>query len=530
MKKAKNSNIECTDLKKGLFEAIALAVVLVAVVSVVKFRGGSVNYYNSDATWHALLTIEAYNETPKSQHLFLPIVSLGNLEDKWIPWGATIPDDLGNYYYTSFSPAAYFFAWFFIKIFRLPVSENSLHLFNSLLFAVSAAMWGWLISLVYEKSLYRRVLVFVAVLTYVLSPELMHGMGIVFWAQSVMQVTLLMQICAYCLYKKYDSKAGKIIFFFMVFINPYIEWTGYVANIGFAVVELVLYWKKDKKTAVVNLCSIGCLTVCSFVAFIMHFLLRVDANVFFKTLYARFCARNVSVPAPLVDVFSGYLKSFLWLWVLFLALIIWNFMKNKKIELLHGIFAALLAFPLLENMLMKQHAISYSFDRMKFIFLFSFCICELASNLLESYGGKKVKAEMGIITMVLGFGFLNLRAYMGDNALVWDIDYIKENEMIADYINENYQDSVLALENAAVRGYINMLFMRGIYEFIDFNTAMEKAVSLGKRYVIMLNIDNVGGWNMYDLNGATIYDLQAGETSILLVENGAVSVGNITNK
>ena len=75
-----------------------------------------------------------------------------------------------------------------------------------------------------------------------------------------------------------------------------------------------------------------------------------------------------------------------------------------------------------------------------------------------------------------------------------------------------------------------MLFMRGIYEFIDFNTAMEKAVSLGKRYVIMLNIDNVGGWNMYDLNGATIYDLQAGETSILLVENGAVSVGNITNK
>ena len=137
---------------------------------------------------------------------------------------------------------------------------------------------------------------------------------------------------------------------------------------------------------------------------------------------------------------------------------------------------------------------------------------------------------MGIITMVLGFGFLNLRAYMGDNALVWDIDYIKENEMIADYINENYQDSVLALENAAVRGYINMLFMRGIYEFIDFNTAMEKAVSLGKRYVIMLNIDNVGGWNMYDLNGATIYDLQAGETSILLVENGAVSVGNITNK
>lgn len=36
----------------------------------------------------------------------------------------------------------------------------------------------------------------------------MHGMGIVLWAQSVMQVTLLMQIITYCLYEKYDSKSG----------------------------------------------------------------------------------------------------------------------------------------------------------------------------------------------------------------------------------------------------------------------------------------------------------------------------------
>lgn len=528
MKLAKGRNVKCRDLKKDCFEAIALAVVLVTVISVMKFRGGAVNYYNSDATWHALLTIEAYDETPKSQHLFLPIVSLGNPGDKWIPWGDTIPDDLGNYYYTSFSPASYFCAWLFIKIFHLPVSENSLYLFNSLLFAVSAAMWGWLISLVYEKSLYKRSLVWIAILTYVLSPELMHGMGIVFWAQSVMQVTLMMQICAYYLYMKYDFKAGKIVFFIMVFINPYIEWTGYVVNIGFAVVELALHWKKNKKTAVVHACSIGILKVCSFMVFVMHFLLRVDANVFFRTLYARFCARNTSVSVPLVDLFSGYLKSFLWLWVLLLTLVIWSFIKNNKIELRHGIFAVLLAVPLLENMLMKQHAIMYSFDRMKLIFLLSFCVCELANNLLESYDGKKVKTEMGIITLVLGFGFLNFKAYMGDSTLIWNIDYIKENEIIADYINENYMDSVLAFENARVRGYINMLFMRGIYEYIGFNTAMEKAVSLGKRYVIMLNIENTGGWNMYDLSGAAIYDTHTGETSMLLVENGAVSVGNIT--
>lgn len=81
---------------------------LVLLTSVIRLHSGEINYHNSDATWHALLTVEAYNETPVSTHLFLPIVTLGDADDKGIPWGATVPDREGNYYYTSFSPAGYF--------------------------------------------------------------------------------------------------------------------------------------------------------------------------------------------------------------------------------------------------------------------------------------------------------------------------------------------------------------------------------------------------------------------------------------
>lgn len=91
---------------RGILMAAAIIVVITAAV---KYRKGEINYYNSDATWHTLLTIEAYNETSISEHVFLPIVSLGEAEDKGIPWGATIPDRNGNYYYTSFSPAGYFY-------------------------------------------------------------------------------------------------------------------------------------------------------------------------------------------------------------------------------------------------------------------------------------------------------------------------------------------------------------------------------------------------------------------------------------
>ena len=42
-----------------------------------------------------------------------------------------------------------------------------------------------------------------------------------------------------------------------------------------------------------------------------------------------------------------------------------------------------LFFPVLENIVMSQHAIQYTYDRMKLIFGISLLICELSYNLLN---------------------------------------------------------------------------------------------------------------------------------------------------
>jgi sugar phosphate isomerase/epimerase len=118
-------------------------ILMVIMVSIIKFRGGEINYLDSDATWHTLLTMQAYDETPISQHKFLPIVSLGGVDNKGISWGATIPDKEGNFYYTSFSPAGFVLPYLFIKVFRLPINEKSLYYFNTLLFAISAVLWAF---------------------------------------------------------------------------------------------------------------------------------------------------------------------------------------------------------------------------------------------------------------------------------------------------------------------------------------------------------------------------------------------------
>ncbi len=499
---------------------IITVTVFVIIISALKYRSGEINYKCSDATWHTLLTIEAYNETPITQHLFLPIVSLGNENDKNISWGATIPDEKGNYYYTSFSPAGYFAPWLFMKIFNLPVCEKSLYAFNTVLFAISAVLWTLFIIQIYSKLPNKYFLAVAGVVTYVLTPELLHGMGIVYWHQSIMQVTLLAQVMAFYNLKETNSKTARIAFYILALINPYIEWTGYVANVGFAFAEIIIAYKRNIKRGVINAIILGLITVSSFGLFTIHYLLRVDAKIFMATLKSRFMARNIANSAHLIDLFSGYLKSFLYIWVLMIVLIIWNIAQKQSIELKKGILMFLLLFFLIENILMKEHAISYTYDRMKAGFLLSLLVCELSRQLIETCKRKTYVMAI-IMSLAVIAGVLNLKAYMTDETYIWQADYRNENLMLAEYINENYNDSVIGIENVSVRGYINLIFGRGIYEWVDKEIIKNIAYEKGKRFAVLIDVENAMSWNMYDLAGAMVYDTLTGEIrKIVETDNG----------
>lgn len=489
----------------GLFYVGIILVVI--MVSIIKFRGGEINYLDSDATWHTLLTMQAYDETPISQHKFLPIVSLGGVDNKGISWGATIPDKEGNFYYTSFSPAGFVLPYLFIKVFRLPINETSLYYFNTLLFAISAVLWAFFLKMIYKSEKWRWHIICIGVLTYIFSPELFHGMGIVYWHQSIMQVMLIAQFLTYYQYKTKNSKKGKIAFYLITLIIPYIEWTGYVANLGFALFELGSDWKFDLKRAWKNAIVIGAITVTSFGLFTVHYLSVVAASDFFLALKNRFFARNIASSTLLTDVFGSYLKSFLLLWILLFFLIIWNIIKNGKIELKNKCILFVLAFPLLENVVMKEHALSYSYDRMKMVFILSYLICELEAQILVSYE-KRNKAAfiiIAIVTVICCFG--NLNYYRKDSKYIWDITYRETNKKISEYINQNYWNSVLTT-NASVRGYLNLLFNRGIYEWGDIDSVRDIALQKGKRYAIELKTLGAPG-NMYQLTGAIVYDAVA---------------------
>src|SRR5262249_22438700 len=65
------------------------------------------NVVDLDATYHVLLTVRAYQETPASVHHFWPLVTLGDAPERGVPFGTTVPDAHGIYYYMSFAPAGF---------------------------------------------------------------------------------------------------------------------------------------------------------------------------------------------------------------------------------------------------------------------------------------------------------------------------------------------------------------------------------------------------------------------------------------
>ena len=507
---------------------VLLAAVCVLILSLCRSPGGDINYYNSDATWHVLMTLQAYEETPVSVHKFLPIISMGEEMDKGITWGATIPDGAGNYYYTSFSAAEFVLPYFFIRLFHLPVAESSLYLFNCLLFFTYAALLGLLTAEVFRDRRHGPWLGALAVVVSTCAPELLHGMGVVYWAQSVMQVTLLIQLYAYYRYAARGSRGAYVLFLSLCLVNPYIEWTGFVANGGYMLCELVRC-RKTPLRALGKFALPGVLTAASFALFSLHFMSVVTPADYWAALASRFLVRSALSSASFLTLFKGYVSSFLFLWPLLAALLLavtacWRGLGWARESLLARqgwlLFAA--AFPALENIVMKQHAITYTYDRMKLIFPLTLILCDLC-GLIWARAEKKVWLAAIPVVLALAAAGANVCAYVGNNDYIWPAEYREDNRVLAERVSAYEEDSVMGCTAYAGRA-IYLDFHRGVYEYVDLDAVVSMARENGKRYALLLSFgDNaLTSWGMPAYDKVEVYDAETGTLTELRAEDGRI--------
>lgn len=520
-------------VKTKFFNIIALlllSVVLVVFVSVMKYPKGDVNFTNSDATYHTLLTMQAYDETPISVHKFLPIVTLGGETDKNIPWGATVADSQGNYYYTSFSPAGYVLPYLFCKIFFLPINAMSLYVFNSILFSVSAFLIGVLVFKIFSDKKSPLFLSIIAVFLYILTPEMLISMGIVYWPHSVMQVTLLVQLIAFIdIYKFKKGKCSTILFLVMSFINPYIEWTGYVANVGYALAFVIIN-RKDIKIGMKKAMVMAGITFLSFMAFSIHYCSTINAKEYVYALGKRFLSRSITERYSYLQLLTGYLDSFFLVLCLVGILFIVTTLIYKGFSWIklsvfwsNKIIFAVTMFPVFENILMKEHAVLYTFDRMKLIFILLLVICDFV-YLISAKINYKAMIPVCLAVAIVG----NSNYFIHTNQRVWKMDFMDDNRLFADYCMQKYtnENSVYGMEELYVRAYVNLLFHKSMYEHRTYEDVIKVAQSQDKQYVVYISAevdsDNRNQWNVHKILYITVFDCYSKTEKVITLENGAI--------
>lgn len=507
---------------------VLLALVAVVFTSVTTYPDYSkVNYRNSDATWHTLLTMTAYAETPISEHHFLPIVSLGGADNKGIAWGATLPDEDGNYYYTSFSPAGFVAPYLFCRVFHLGFTEQSLFIFNKVILILSLIVLIHLIMFLFDGSKYKNLLALCAVMIYIFEPEVLHATGVTYWHQSLFQFFFLLQLMMFVHIE--TKRYANIGFILLSIFNPYLEWTGYVANAGFVLAFLLVGVVKKRKVAIRYAMSTIGATFLAGVLFVAHYLTKLNGKEFFETLMNRYSDRDYNGSAGVRELIRDYKISFYAMCYIVIAFAIaivvmkiFDSIKHrKKFRIGEGIYkriiiAIVVCVPLLENILMMQHALTYSYDRMKLVIPICLFSCDALNQLLVRK--KCVLSTAGIAGIVLAC-IVNLYRYKNETLYMWDVPYRNSNISLAEKVAE-YDDAVLGTQE--VRGYCNLLFGRGVYEGITKDNVEELikiAQDKGKRYAVVLELkdDYHGQWDLFGVDDAIVYDVQDLANPVMLV-------------
>lgn len=491
----------------------ALLLVGVAALAWLKYPRGDFNYLNSDATWHVVLTMNAYDETPLSVHKFLPLVCLGDARDKGISWGAAVWDAQGNYYYTSFSSMGFVLPYLVLKLLHLPLTPQSLYLFNTGLLWLSCGILYELLCL-WSGPRRRAWLVAAVLAAYLLTPEIMQGMGLTYWHQSLMQVFLPLQLLLY--YRWATTGRGFWAFAVLCLVCPYTEWSGYVANAGYFLAE-GYRWARDRdKGHGKALGVIAGATLLAGVIFCAQYLPVVGLQNLFLIVGERFVARSVSQNKTVLDLLAGYWVSAKGLLVLLGAgLAVWAVLRLTGRRPAQGytreqkLVVFLAAFPLLENLLMQQHALSYTYDRMKIALPAVLLLYALLYSITA--GRRAWLAGAGAVVVLAACFFA--RTYRTGGHYIWAMDYQPGNQALFACIRQDFDDSVLGC-TAPVRGYVNMMAGRGCYEQVsDPYQLEEQAAAQQVRYIVLLTQQDAGdadGGYCYCM-GAQVLDRTTGQ-------------------
>lgn len=493
----------------------ALTILFVFLLGTVLFRfmpePERKNFQNLDATLHVLLTMETMAETPAKTHKFLPIVTLGAPSDKFVSWGAAKFDKQGNGIYTSFPPLGFVIPYATLRAFSMPPSINSLFLFNILTqFASVFLAFGLAITLCRHMRLSRQssnVAAFVATLPYIFSTEVLYSHGYVYWGHSLFQVFILLFLTL-VIRQAFSGKPLSVLQGVATGLSVVLmcatEWTGFLVC---AALPFALWFARSvppttrRALSVIVICSAGATGL----LLLAWFASSIGLDVLLDALHSRFVARNFSTSVPISDLLKGYRSSFgLFLCSIPIGLaVIIRARRDHRIEVpVFLLMVALVAIS--ENILMKQHAIAYHFDRLKMLLLFTATVP--LAWFAQSRTIKVVILVAALIASVYSITNYRTARFYEDIAVDTNAAYLR---------GVTTSDGTIATQ-LPVRGFIMLMYHRNVSENVSFHAVPSLVATTGKP-VYWLDSDflenavlRLKGIYRYDVDGSIKHYSQVG--------------------
>ena len=455
--------------------AVTLLVALVSIVSRAHFidtrpLAGRLDGQEPEA--HIIVTELAFDQVSWRVHRFLPLFTLGARTDTFIDQhpGAAAPDALGNYYYTSTPPLTFVVPYLAAKLTTGTPTLTGLRWYNMTLGVVAALCLALLVKLCRkgEDAAQGTVLACTAAVIYLTAPECLKSHSIDLWAQQFTAVLLPLQVAALLF------APNAALLFALACIGCLADWTSYVANSAMIGLAGLSWWRTRDRRALHAALAIAAGSLLGGAAMLAWFGQVMSLHTYFHDLAARSEARSVGGWRTLYFFLPRYLESLGLFAFLGLAVLALRFRDapapaQRSVRfapaILRGVDPLLSALLILgasltENLLMKGHALLFSYDRLKGVQFLALLVVWCASQPRRAQPAYWSSVGVGLVCVAL-FKFTY------DTPQGWNYIAHSQQERLGAIIARTAAPEGPAFFNGEVRGSEVYYAGRNVFELVD---------------------------------------------------------------
>lgn len=380
-------------------------------------RPGASFIYQEEVPLHVMSTLWAYAQTPWREHLFLPIWTGAGVNDRYYLWGldpgmaATIYNPQTKHvFYSSFPALGFVAPYAFMQLFQLPITLESLRIFN---LTLNAAVYLSLFTLCYRLS-NRPFLSFAAATVYLLNANALWNGANVYWHHNLLLPLWVGALNLWVSWYKKPSSALIAGLGILMWLMALTEYTSAFVLLSFLLVCYWLYRKTGKKIHL----QLGAILLCAGAAgwgmILLHFLTQTSLHAYIDRLVERAAARSLMAtehrPIEYLKMVINEYRFSLLPYVLAIGLGIWGAIKKPNSRYYFFLFLA--AFPMLENLVLLEHAAVYTFAITKVCVLMSLCVLGIMSTSTRLRAVSMASVAVGAVIAVSQYHFLHPHALL----------------------------------------------------------------------------------------------------------------------